>query len=145
MGAYTRWLRILMLASATISALSAQMVPDAPLRNFRFPVFGEDGYKVWELQGVEGRYISESESVIFGLDLKTFSADEAMVLENRLRSPRAHVFLDETRAEGDSSIFFSGPNFILQGEGWTWNGQTRTMHVFRRARVIFNDEIKILK
>ncbi len=138
---------VLLAAVAVIPAgpLPAQMTPDAPLRNFRFPVFAEDGYKIWELQGVEGRYISEKESIILGLDLKTFSADEAMILEHRLRSPRARVFIDEIRAEGDSSIFFTGPNFTLQGENWTWHGQTRTLNVTSRARVTFNDEINILR
>lgn len=121
------------------------MTPDTPLRNFSFPVFGEDGYKLWELRGVEGRYISESESVILGLDLKVFSGDASALLESRLRSPRAHVYLDETRAEGDSSLFFSGENFVLQGENWSWDGRTKTMKVASAARVIFNDEIDILK
>lgn len=128
-----------------ILPLNAQMTPDTPLRNFSFPVFGEGGYKIWELRGVEGRYISETESIIIGLDLKVYSGDANNTLESRLRSPRAHVYLDERRAEGESSLFFSGENFILQGENWSWNGQTKTMKVASDARVIFNDEIDILK
>jgi hypothetical protein len=127
------------------SPLQAQMTPDAPLKDFRFPIFADNGYKLWELRGVEGRYLSETESVIFGLDLKVFSGDEAMLLESRLRSPSAHVYMDEARAESDSSIFLSGPNFVLQGEDWTWLGKEKKLVVRQDARVIFNGEINLLK
>lgn len=136
---------MLLFAAVGAGTAHAQMTPDTPLKDFRFPVFADNGYKLWELRGVEGRYLSESESIILGLDLKVFSGDAAMLLESRLRSPSAHVFIDEARAEGDSSIFLSGANFVLQGENWTWLGKEKRLVVRQDARVIFNGEINLLK
>lgn len=121
------------------------MTPDAPLRDFRFPMFADNGYKKWELRGAEGRYLSANESIIIGLELSVFSADEAMLLEIQLRSPRAHLFMAEERAEGDSSLSLQGPNFDLQGEDWTWEGRERTLHIRRAARVVFSGELNLLQ
>jgi len=128
-------------------SVSAQMVPDAPLKNFRYPVFNNtgDGYKMWELRGVEGHYVSETESYVTGLDLKIFTGDASMRLESRLLSPEARIYLNERRAEGDSSIFFSSENFKIQGEDWVWEGIEKKMTVGRAVRVVFNGELNILK
>ncbi len=127
------------------AGLAAQLTPDAPLRHFRIPMFGDDGFKTWELRGVEGIYLSAEESEIVGLDLLVFSGDERAIVENRIRSPRARVIMDEARAQGESSIFVSGPNFSLAGEDWTWEGEKRKITVRRSARVTFDEDFDILR
>lgn len=142
------WFRLIVAAvflGGTTELLDAQMRPDAPLRNFKLPVFGDNGYKVWELRGVEGRYISDAKSEILGLDLEIFSGDEAMISESRIKSPQAMIFLDERRAEGDSSLFFDGRNFVLRGEKWSWDGKIEHLVVRGRPKVTFYDSIDILK
>ncbi len=123
----------------------AQMTPDAPLKNFRLPMFGENGFKEWELRGVEGNYISPEQSEIIGLDLIVFSGDERSLEETRIRSPRARVFMKASRAEGDTSLFVSGLNFSLAGEDWTWDGNAHLITVRQNARVTFDEAIDILK
>lgn len=125
--------------------LWGQLTPDAPLRHFRIPMFGEDGFKTWELRGVEGIYLSEGESEIVGLDLIVFSGDDRALVENRIRSPRARISMEQSLARGDSSIFVSGPNFSISGEDWTWEGDDRKITVRRAARVTFDEEIDILR
>lgn len=122
-----------------------QMTPDAPLRNFRLPMFGESGFKEWELRGVEGNYVSPELSEIIGLDLIVFSGDEQAIEETRIRSPRARVFMKDSRAEGDTSLFVSGQNFSLAGEDWTWDGNEQKITVRQRARVTFDEALNILK
>lgn len=121
------------------------MRPDAPIRNFRFPVFGENGYRLWELRGVEGRYLSEDESLIIGMDLKAFSGDASMTLENRIRSPEARINFPETTAEGASTLFVTGPNYEVEGYNWKWQGTDKRMTVAEGARVVFFDSIDILR
>lgn len=142
-------IRFLMVAVAAVmiswSGLYAQMIPDAPIRNFRLPLFGENGYKEWELRGLEGHYISEGEAGVDGLDLLIFSGDEQMELESRIRSPHALIEFEHSRASGQSSLFMTGPGFEIQGSDWIWDGKEKRLRVSRNARVIFEQQLIILK
>jgi len=123
----------------------AQMVPDAPIRNFRLPRFGDDGYKIWELSGDEGRYISADQSEILGLDLKVYSGDAQMLLRSRIRSPRALIHMDRSEAEGDSRIEVEGPAFTIEGANWHWNGREERIRIGADVRVTFNQKLDILR
>ena len=127
------------------AALHGQMRPDAPILNFLFPVFAENGYKLWELRGTEGRYLSENEGIILGLDLRSYSADEAMKLENRIRSPEARINFTDTTAQGNSTLFVNGDGFEIEGADWLWDGEARRMTITGGSRVTFFDSINILK
>ena len=135
----------LMSAAICWASVSAQMIPDAPIRNFRLPLFGDNGYKEWELRGLEGHYISEGEARVEGLDLLVFSGDEAMELESRIRSPEAFIEFELSRASGQSSLFMTGPGFEIQGSEWVWEGKEKRLRVSRNARVIFEQQLIILK
>jgi len=134
-----------LFALLCVSSGWAQMRPDAPIMNFRFPVFGDDGYKIWELRGAEGRYISDEEGLILGLDLKTFTGGDAMELENRIRSPRAHIHFPTATAEGESTLYVTGANFEISGADWRWEGKKRHLVVKGGARVVLNDSLGILR
>jgi len=121
-----------------------QMVPDAPIEHFRLPMFGEDGYKTWELRGFRGHYLSEEEALVEGLELVVFSGDETVSEENRIRSPRARILLEEARAEGDSSLFVTGPGYEIQGQDWSWDGAERKIIVRKDVRVSFAGSVDIL-
>jgi hypothetical protein len=136
----------LLSASCTLAGLGmlAQMMPDAPIQHFRLPMFGEDGYKSWELRGVKGHVQSEEEALIEGMELVVFSGDEAMWEENRIRSPRARIRLEESRADGDSSLFVVGPGYEIQGNNWSWIGLERKIIVRDAVRVSFAGTVDIL-
>ncbi len=121
-----------------------QMVPDAPIEHFRLPMFGENGYKTWELRGFRGHYLSEREALVEGLELVVFSGDEKVAEENRIRSPRARIFLEKARAEGDSSLFVTGPGYEIQGQDWSWDGAERKIIVRKDVRVSFAGSVDIL-
>ena len=125
-------------------AVFAQMTPDAPIEHFRLPMFGENGYKEWELRGLRGHYHSEEKALVEGLELVVFSGDAAMWEENRIRSPRALIHLKESRAEGESSLFVSGPGYEIEGRNWTWDGKDRKIVVRETVRVSFAGNVDIL-
>lgn len=126
------------------AGLSAQMMPDAPIQHFRLPMFGENGYKQWELRGLKGHYHSEEEAVVEGLELIVYSGDAAMWEENRIRSPRARIYLKDSSAEGDSSLFVTGPGYEIQGSNWSWDGPERKIVVREAVRVSFAGSVDIL-
>jgi len=126
------------------AALSGQMTPDAPIEHFRLPMFGAGGYKSWELRGLKGHYLGADRALVEGLELVVFSGDADLREENRIRSPRAVIYFNESRAEGESSLFVSGPGFEIQGRNWTWEGAQRKIIVREAARVSFSGSLDIL-
>jgi len=141
---YGRFLLGLCAGLVSSGLLLAQMVPDAPIRHFRLPMFGENGFKSWELRGLQGHYLSPEEALIEGLELVVFSGDETLEVQNRIRSPRALIHLKESRAEGDSSLFVIGPGYEISGRDWTWDGSSRTITVREAVRVAFAGSLDIL-
>lgn len=121
-----------------------QMVPDAPIQHFRLPMFGDNGFKSWELRGLKGSYLSESEALVEGLELVVFSGDEAVLEETSIRSPKATIYLKDARAESDSSLFVIGPGYEIQGRDWTWEGNEQKITVRKAVRVSFVGSVDIL-
>ena len=145
--AFFRCLRRLATTAALFGGgwvLFAQMVPDAPIQNFRLPMFGDNGYKHWELRGLKGHYYSEELALVEGLEVVVYSGDEAMWEENRIRSPKALIRLKESTAEGESSLFMTGPGYEIQGRNWTWDGKQRKIVVREAVRVSFEGTVDIL-
>ena len=139
-----RWLIAVLCLVAGTWTLLAQMIPDAPIQHFKLPMFGENGFKKWELRGLQGHYYNEQQAMVEGLELVVFSGDEAMEVENRIRSPKALIHLQESRAEGDSSLFVVGPGYEIQGRNWLWEGLERKIIVRESVRVSFAGTVDIL-
>jgi hypothetical protein len=137
-----------LLLAAVIAAgtlLTAQMSPDAPIEDFRFPMFNDEGFKIWEVRGVQGIYIDHQTSQIIGLDLQVFTGDDEMLLTHQILSPSALIHFDRRSAAGDSSIFVTGPGFNLEGEDWSYEGSDDRITIRRKARMTLNQEINILR
>lgn len=133
------------MGASGLLALFGQMVPDAPIEHFRLPMFGENGYKSWELRGLTGHYLSEEKAMVEGLELVVYSGDASLREENTIRSPRALIDLGRAHAEGDSSLFVTGPGYDIQGENWTWDGAQQRIIVRENVRVAFSGSLDILK
>lgn len=121
-----------------------RMVPDAPITHFSLPMFGQNGYKAWELRGLKGIYQNENQAVVEGLELEVFSGNADLLTENLIRSPRATILFDSETAHGQSSLFVSGPGYQIQGRDWSWDGRQRKIVVNQQARVSFTGALRIL-
>jgi lipopolysaccharide export system protein LptA len=117
------------------------MVPTAPVKQFRFPRFGEDGYTQWVLQGETGIYDSEEQIRVEGMALRVYSGDERMARELTLDSPEATIRLKENRAFSEESIRIVGANFTITGTGWEWIGETKEIVVEADTVVEFTQAI----
>jgi lipopolysaccharide export system protein LptA len=109
--------------------LQAQMTPSAPVKNFRLPRFGENGYTQWVLQGGKGIYDSAEKIRIEDMALRVYSGDERMALEMTMDSPEATLLTKENRAVSDGPIKIVGANFKVSGVGWAWDGVTKEIEV----------------
>ncbi len=124
-----------------VQVLSAQMTPNAPVKNFRLPRFGDNGYTQWVLQGGEGIYDSPEQIRINQMALRVYSGDERMALEMSLDSPEAIVRVQENRAYSESTIEIVGANFKISGVGWTWDGVTKEIEVLFDTVVEFTQDL----
>lgn len=118
-----------------------QIVPDAPIVNFRLMMFGENGYKIWEMRGEEGHYISEEQIDVLGLTIRLFNGMEDLRVETVIESPFASMFVEEKKAAGVSELRITSANFHVEGKNWTWRGHKRTIEVREAVEVIFREEI----
>jgi len=126
----------LLFAIPAAPDLRAQMVPDAPVRNFRLPMFGEEGFRIWELRGAEGRYIDENRVDVVNMTLKVFSQLDPSKVETEILSPKATMLVRQNKAEGDESITMTGDHYIIQGRKWQWDGNEH--------RVVIDDQVKVI-
>lgn len=113
----------------------------APVKDFCLPVFGESGYKAWDLSGSEGHYLGPDCLDVTQMQLRTFSfsGEGILQLEAILQSPSARIDLPKNLASSKASIHIEGPGYTGEGIGWTWDGKTHTLRLKARVRVVFKD------
>ena len=114
------------------------MKPKAPVKNFRLPRFGENGYTQWVLRGAEGIYQSAERIDVKDMALRIYSGDERMAIELSLDSPEAGLLLKENRALSEAAIEIVGSNFKISGIGWSWNGASKEIEVLQNSKVEFS-------
>jgi hypothetical protein len=119
-----------------------QMVPDAPIRNFRLPMFDSvSGYKKWELTGDEGKYISREEVQIRNFVLRFFSEGVPPVETIRVQSPSATLHPLESSALGADQLFIRSTEYQISGKNWQWDGKKNRFVIRENARVFFKQDI----
>lgn len=122
--------------------VSAQFTPAAPVEDFTLFGFDEvTGFRIWELQGSEGRYIGPDHIQIETMRLQTFSATESQEPQFRIESPLADMFPKLMKAEGETGIAVTGPRFFLTGLEWEWYAKDELLKVYKNVRVTFQGEI----
>lgn len=117
------------------------MAPNAPIKDFRLPRFGENGYTQWVLQGARGMYDSEEQVRVEGMAMRVYTGDERMALELSMDSPEGTLRLQENRAYSESKIQIVGANFTISGVGWEWSGETKEIVVKFDTVVTFTQGI----
>ena len=118
------------------------MVPQEPIKNFQLPMFGENGYRTWELSGAEGRYLSADKIEVSQMRMKVFSGDAASTIDNRIESPLATLFVSKNIAIGEGPIKITASSYRIDGERWFWDGKIRSVVVSKKASVIFYEKFQ---
>ena len=117
------------------------MLPDAPLERFTLPIFGDNGYKTWEIKGDRGRYLGPGQLQVDFLMIRIFSGNASMILESFITSPDAIIDTDKKVAHGASILNVFGPHYRLTGKGWIWKGASKRIIVHKYARVEFDQPL----
>ena len=117
------------------------MTPNAPIKNFRLPRFGDNGYTQWMLQGDQGIYDRDEQVSVKQMAMRIYSGDERMALELSMDSPQGTLRLQENRGYSESPITIVGADFKISGIGWKWSGDTKEIIVKQDAVVKFTQGI----
>ena len=117
---YSRFLTVSLLCFVTAS-LYSQMTPNAPIKNFRLPRFGDNGYTMWMLQGDQGIYDKDEQVSVKQMAMRIYSGDERMALELSMDSPQGTLlFAKKTEATPKVLSRLSGrisKSLVLVGSG----------------------------
>jgi hypothetical protein len=137
--------KLIIAALLAVSGITAfgQMTPQEPITNFRLPMFGDNGYRTWEMMGDEGRYISPEKIDVIQMRLDVFSGNADSKVENRIRSPQATLWVNKNVAFGDSPIQILSATYRVDGERWYWDGKLRRVVISSNARVTFNEGLSL--
>ena len=129
------------LSSVLSLTLVAQIAPNKPIKNFKLPRLGENGYTQWVLQGATGIYDGPEQVRIHDMGLRVYTGDQRMALEMSIASPEATLRIEENKAFSESTIEIVGSNFKITGVGWTWDGETKEIEVLFDTVVQLNQNI----
>lgn len=121
---------------------SAQIVPDAPVKDFILPMFGESGLKTWDLAGEEGRYVDETRIDVEGMRVRVFEADNPRVVETTLTSPRATILLENQQALGEDFIRVETEQYVIEGRSWFWDHGAGQVRIESGVRVTFHESLE---
>ena len=136
-----RRLVTLILGGGFLLSATAQILPDAPVINFRLPMFGDDGNPVWELRGQEGRYLSDEKVDLTGMRLLVFDPEQPHRVETEILSPAATMFVQQNQVRGDESITVTGDNFIITGQRWLYDADERRVVIDEDVKITFFEEL----
>jgi hypothetical protein len=134
-------LTIVIGLTAIHSRLVAQMTPNAPVENFRLPMFNEEGYRSWDLRGAKGIYVDGTHVDVIDMNIRVFTGDEENEVLTEITSPTAAVLLTENKAIGRNTILISSKDYSITGQNWTWDGNNDSFTIEGDVVVTFFEGI----
>jgi len=114
-------------------------LPNQPVGNFSLPRFDPTGRRIWELQGGSAQFTTPDTVQLVDLRIELFSSHRQP--STVFRSPRATINLSSKTATGDGFIAVDGPGFTVDGNRWSWDGDTRTIRITDGAIVRISDQL----
>ena len=119
----------------------AQMIPNAPIENFRLPMFNEEGFKAWEIQGDKGLMVDDTNIELVRIRLQVFSGTAAKILETQITSPSAIMVINDNRVFGTESIRIENKNYLITGKKWQWTSDPKAIVIEEKVLVTFFQNI----
>jgi len=118
--------------------------PNAPITNFKLPLFNDEGYRTGYLRGEQGIYVSDNEIRILGMELNQYSGDERDAVIGTMESPEALFRIDQNKrrsAAGPGSIKLENDSFVLTGEDWIWQENGNQLVINKKVKIVIFDAI----
>ena len=136
------WFALVPLALASGIYLSSQIVPDAPVEDFRVSMFNDPGYKIWFLKGDYAALQEEGKIDMKGLDLEVYTGEEPNQLDFRIEGDNATYLSHDKSLFGDQGVKLVSQAFTIEGEQWRYDQLARRIQVSENVRVVLNYEME---
>ncbi len=125
------------------TGLFAQPVSDSPLRNFRLPVFNEQGHRVLDLSSAAVRMVSERpiRLEMTTVHVSMLAPDGSGTLEGELFAPVAvyDQAAQTVSGTGELHVIYHGAD--LFGNDWTYHADTKSIVIEHDVVVTFAGEL----
>ena len=123
-------------------AQTSGVTANAPIVNFKLPVFNDAGIRTSLLRGNEARYINASQIDLVAMTYTLFKEDGSNQVETTLLAPSASVFLANKRykVQGTEGVRIVRDDLDVSGALWSFETDERkNRHIVleQNARVVF--------
>lgn len=138
-----RCLSLLLTASAVVVGLAAQSSSDAPLRDFRLPVFNEQGHRVWFLRSGGVRVLSDNADrfELTTVHVTMLAGDAAGTVIGELYAPVARVDRTARTVSGEGQLHVIYQGAELFGRDWHYDADTKSVVIEHDVVVSFIGEL----
>jgi len=133
-----------LLASPAAAQSPTRLSSEAPILNWRLPLFTPDGRREAVVRGSEARVLPDRNVDLKDLALHIFTRDDANRIETILLSPSARVLAGERVVTGDGPIRIINDQFEATGTGWRYEHEAKKVSLEGKVRVILQVEMKDL-
>lgn len=138
----------LLLATCLLASVSsfAQVKLDAPVENFKAPIFNEEGYRTWHIKAEQAIYQNDNEVKVLGLSARQFSGDEKGEVVSTLDTKEALYYINNSLASGAGTMNVKSEEFELTGKAWIWQANENRITFHKNAKIkVFSQIGDILK
>ncbi|MFT3782380.1 MAG: hypothetical protein QM790_10225 [Nibricoccus sp.] len=115
---------------------------NAPITNFKLPVFNDEGNRTSLLRGTEGRIIDEHHIDLYGMQYTLFEEDGSNRVNTTLVAPSASFFPNGKRykVQGSEGVRIVRDDLDVAGTNWVYEQdekKNRQMALEGNVRVVF--------
>lgn len=116
---------------------------NAPVKNFRLPVFDEEGRRQWDLQGAQALYVNRNEIRVEDMTLRTYGKDDPLNPRLLIQSPLAEILPVDNVARGPGYLYITeaNNNYFIIGRNWLWDGRGQKVSIKSDVRVTFREKL----
>ena len=130
----------LLLAALCGPNLYGEIEPEAEVKSFTFRKFSDQGLRLWDLSGKEAVFVSDNVIRIIEMQLSITSTRDRG--ETVLRSPNAHIYVEDNAATGEGFLYVQGDGYEAEGKDWEWRGVDRKIEIRKGAKVTFDEAVR---
>jgi len=135
-------LSLALLLAGSAGAQATRFSADAPVVNFRLPMFTPEGHRAWLVRGSEARFASANVIDIKELTMTLFTGDATDRVETMILSPVARVLAQDSVVTGPDRIRVINDNFEATGLQWRYDHKEKSISIAKTVRVTFRAELK---
>jgi len=141
-------LRPCLLGLAALAAAAAPVptpTPNGPLappaHDWILPLFTREGYRELTAKGSEVQPLTADQLEVKMMTVTTFVGGANPKVDAVITSPTATFFIDEKTARGDHAVRLVRDDMTVDGEGWTYDYNQKTVLIFHHVHVVFHSAL----